>query len=150
MSKRADFADYERATFATANRVLAVVRPRDRGEVQACMRVAQEWRVPVYPVSGGKNWGLGSRVPSKDGCAILDLGRLNRILDFNEELSYMTVQPGVSFAQVSEYLRVRGSQHYLCVTGGPPEGSLIGNALERGDGLGPYGERSLHCCAFEV
>ena len=37
----------------------------------------------LHPVSSGKNWGYGSRVPTSDGVS-LDLGRLNRILDFDQ------------------------------------------------------------------
>ena len=56
----------ETATFATTHRVPAVVRPGSREEVRACVRVANEHRVPVYPVSTGKNWGYGSRVPAQE------------------------------------------------------------------------------------
>jgi len=31
-----------------------------------------------------------------DGSVLPDLGRLNRIVDFSEELAYATVQPGVT------------------------------------------------------
>src|SRR5262249_50750369 len=34
--------------------------------------------------------------------------------------------------------------------GGPPDGSLLGNALERGEGAGPYGDRAAHVCGMEV
>jgi hypothetical protein len=36
------------------------------------------------------------------------------------------------------------------VTGGPAYGSLIGNALERGGGDGPLGERGAHMTALEL
>jgi 4-cresol dehydrogenase (hydroxylating) flavoprotein subunit len=36
------------------------------------------------------------------------------------------------------------------VIGGPPDASLVGNALERGDGVGRYGDRLLHACELEV
>src|ERR1044071_1759381 len=45
----------ERATFATAQRFLAVVEPKDRDEVAACLRVAVRYGVPLYPVSRGLN-----------------------------------------------------------------------------------------------
>jgi len=138
------------ATFATLQRLAAIVRPGDRDGVQAVVRAANEHRLPLYPVSRGRNWGLGSRVPCRDGCVLLDLGRMHRILDFSEKLAFITVEPGVTFAQVYEFLRERGSTLMAPVTGGPPDGSLIGNALERGDGAGPYGDRWLHACGLEV
>src|SRR5262245_8747424 len=45
------------ATFATESRVRAILRPANRDEVQACVRIANRNRVPLYPVSTGKNWG---------------------------------------------------------------------------------------------
>jgi 4-cresol dehydrogenase (hydroxylating) len=138
------------ATFATTQNILALIRPSNLAEVQASVRVANKYHTPIYPISCGKNWGLGSRVPVQSNCVIMDLGRLNRILDYNERLAYITVEPGVTFRQVAEYLREQKSN--LCVSdiGGSPEASLIGNTVERGDGSGYYGERLDHVCGFEV
>ena len=138
------------ATFATTQRIAAIVRPASLTEVEACVRVANQYRVPIYPISRGRNWGLGSRVPVRTESVLLDLGRLDRIVDFDEKLGYITVQPGVTFRQVDEFLRERKSRLFAAVTGGPPDGSLIGNALERGDGAGPYGDRAAHVCGLEV
>ena len=138
------------ATFATSQRVPAIVRPASREEVQACLAVANRFRVPVYPVSRGKSWGFGSRVPARDGAVLLDLGRMNRVVDFDEALAYVTVEPGVSFAELHAFLRARGSRLFVNTTGGSPHGSVLGNALERGDGAGPYGDRIDHVCAMEV
>jgi len=138
------------ATFATTQRVLALIRPGNRAEVQECVRIANEYQTPIYPISCGKNWGLGSRVPVQDNCVILDLSRLNRIVDYNEKLAYITVEPGVTFRQVYEYLREQKSNLFVSVIGGSPEASLVGNTLERGDGFGPYGERLDYVCGLEV
>src|SRR5262249_62028877 len=83
----------------------AIVRPATRGEVQHCVRVADRFAVPLYAVSSGKNWGYGSRVPAFDGSVVLDLGRLNRIIELDEELAYVVVEPGVSQRQLHAYLR---------------------------------------------
>lgn len=137
-------------TFALARSVLAILRPGSAAEVQACVRIANHHRVPLYPVSAGKNWGLGSRVPSADDCVLLDLSRLDRIVDFDERLAYLTVEPGVTFRQAHQFLRERKSKLYLSAIGGPDTASLIGNALERGDGNGPYSDRALYACAAQL
>src|SRR5450755_2598671 len=107
----------ETGTFATGHRIPAIVRPANRAEVQECMRIATRWQVPVYPISGGKNWGYGSRMPASDGCTLLDLGRMDRIVDFSEELAYVTVEPGVTQAQLFAFLRERRSSLWMDSTG---------------------------------
>ena len=136
-------------TFATRPQVAAIVRPADSTEVQECVRIANRFRVPIYPISSGKNWGYGSRVPVKDA-VLLDLGRLNRIVDFDEELAYVTIEPGVTQAQLYEFLQRRGSRLWMDATGASRECSIIGNTLERGFGHTPMGEHCNQVCGLEV
>ncbi len=138
------------ATFATEARIRGILRPRSREEVQRCVRIARAEAVPLYPISGGKNWGLGSRVPTTDGAYLLDLGGMARILDYDAELAHVTIEPGVSFGQLATFLRERGERHLLSTTGSTPASSVIGNTVERGDGIGPLGDRAAHVCALEV
>jgi 4-cresol dehydrogenase (hydroxylating) len=140
----------ESGTFATHHRIPAIVRPGSREEVQECLRAATRLGVPVYPISSGRNWGYGSRVPSADGCVLLDLGRMNRILDFSEELGYVTVEPGVTQAQLMAFLQERNSRLWMDATGASPHCSLIGNTVERGFGHTPYGDHFAHTCGLEV
>jgi 4-cresol dehydrogenase (hydroxylating) len=137
------------ATFRTTQTVYAIVRPGTRAEVQECVRIANRFRIPIYPVSSGRNWGYGSRVPPQDA-ALIDLGRLNRILDFNEELAYVTIEPGVTQRQLYEFLRSRGSGLWMDATGASPDCSIIGNTLERGFGHTPMGDHCGNACGFEV
>jgi 4-cresol dehydrogenase (hydroxylating) len=146
----ADLRAAETATYSTDVTVPAIVRPGNREEVQAVLRIANEYRIPVYPVSGGCNWGYGSRVPSASGSVLLDLGRMNRILDFNEDLAYITVEPGVTQQQVYAYLQERKSRLWMDATGASPQASLVGNAVERGFGHTPYGDHFSHVCGMEV
>jgi 4-cresol dehydrogenase (hydroxylating) len=140
----------EAATFATEQRISAILRPGTRSEVQDCLRTASAAGVPVYPVSRGRNWGFGSRVPPRDGCVLIELDRLDGILDLDERMAHVTVEPGVTFRQLHAFLGEKGSRLFLNTTGGSPDASVIGNALERGDGAGPYADRFAHVCALEV
>ena len=115
---RATIAAMQTATFATKQQVLAVIRPANVKEVQGCIKIANQYKTPIYPISCGKNWGLGSRVPVQSNNVILDLSRLNRIVDYNEKLAYITVEPGVTFRQVYEYLRQQKSNLFVSVIGG--------------------------------
>jgi 4-cresol dehydrogenase (hydroxylating) flavoprotein subunit len=143
-------AEYETATFQTTQTILAVVSPASTEQLQEVVRIANRHRLALYPVSRGRNWGLGSRVPVADRSVVVDLGRMNRISAFDEALSYVTVEPGVTFRQLVDFLKERKSRLFLSVIGGPPDASVLGNTIERGDGLGPLGDRSQHCCAIEA
>ncbi len=139
----------ETATFVTKQRIPAVIRPGSTEEVQKCMRIANRNGIAVYPVSKGKNWGLGSRVPP-ESAVLMELERMNRISDFNEEMAYVTIEPGVTFQQLFDLLNERKSGLMMDGIGSTPESSIIGNTMERGHGLGPYGERFDHVCGLQV
>lgn len=140
----------ETATFATAQKIAAIVRPATRDEVAQCLEIANQFQTPLYPISTGKNWGYGSSVPPVTGCVLLDLSRLNRIADFDEDLGYVTVEPGVTQRQLFAFLQERRSRLWMDATGSSPDCSLIGNVMERGFGHTPYGDHFSHVCGFEV
>lgn len=137
------------ATFATSSRVLAILRPGTREEVQACVRIANRYQIPIYPVSSGRNWGYGSRAPVTDS-VLLELGRMNRIRRFDADLAYVTIEPGVTQSQLHEFLTADGSRLWMDATGSSPECSIIGNTLERGFGHTPMGDHSASACGLEV
>jgi len=118
--------------------------------VQECLRIANRYGIPVYPISSGKNWGYGSRVPAGDQCVLLDLSRMNRIADFSEDLAYVTVEPGVTQRHLYEFLQQQKSKLWMDATGSIPDCSLIGNTMERGFGHTPYGDHFAHVCGLEV
>lgn len=138
------------ATFATTQSVLGIIRPANRAEVQECVRIANRYSTPIYPISRGRNYGYGSQVPSSDDCVVMDLGRLNRIVDYNEQLGYVVVEPGVTLTQLRDYLAQKGSNLICNVTGSSPDSSFVGNMLERGVGQGPNSDRFAHVCGLEV
>ncbi len=147
---RTQLSSAETATFSTDRTIPAILRPANKEQIQECLRVANRFQTPVYPFSSGKNWGYGSRVPAANGCVLLDLGRLNRILDFSETLGYVTVEPGVTQRQLYAFLQDRGSRLWMDASGTSPDASLIGNAMERGFGHTPYGDHFAHVCGLEV
>ncbi len=140
----------ETATYKTTQRVPAVLLPGSRTEIQHCLSVANKYGIPVYPISSGKNWGYGSRVPPSDGSVLLELSRLNKIIDFSEDLGYVTVEPGVTQRQLYHFLQEEHSGLWMDATGSSPDCSLIGNAMERGFGHTPMGDHFAHVCGLEV
>ena len=59
----------------------AAVAPDSAEQVQEIVRIANEFRVPLYPISTGRNLGYGGSAPVLSGSVVLDLKRMNRILE---------------------------------------------------------------------
>ena len=132
-------------------RPAAVLYPGSTGEVAALVRLANEYRAPLFPTSTGNNMGLGTRSAPAAGMAVLDLGRrMNRILEIDEKLGFAAVEPGVSFQMLADELKRRGGQWMNSTTSGPPQGGMIGNALDKGAGYGPYFDHFGFSCGMEV
>jgi len=132
------------------SRPLGIIRPANREQVQQIVRLAAAHKTPLYPISTGKNWGYGDACAPLEGCLILDLSRMNRILEVNSKLAYAVVEPGVTQGQLSNYLRQNKIPLIMDCTGAGPETSLMGNALDRGFGHSPYGDRFGNSCNYEV
>jgi FAD/FMN-containing dehydrogenase len=111
----------------------AAVAPANVEEVQAVMRVANELRVPIYPISTGKNLGYGGSAPNYSGSVVLDLKRMNRILDVDEVNHSVLVEPGVSYFDLYEHFKTNDIRMVMDCPD-PGWGSLVGNALDRGGG----------------
>ena len=140
----------ETATFQTSQRISLIVRPANSLQVQTVMRLANEYRFPVYPVSSGKNWGYGSRVPPTTDSVLLDLSSMKQIVDFSEKLAFVTVEPGVTQAELYQYLTLKASGLWMDATGSSPDCSIVGNVMERGFGHTPYGDHFQFVCGLQV
>jgi 4-cresol dehydrogenase (hydroxylating) flavoprotein subunit len=127
----------------------AAVGPQSAEEVQAIVRLANEYKVPLWPISRGKNLGYGAAAPNMPGTVVLDLGRMKRILDVNERFGYCLIEPGVGFFDLFAYLQEHKIPLWMSVPANA-WGSVVGNALERGYGYTPYGENTKNICGLEV
>ena len=126
----------------------AVVLPGSTAEVQGVVAVANQHGLTLYPFSRGRNWGLGSRLPARDGSLLVDLSRMQRIREVNAELGYAVVEPGVTQRQLHAYLVEHGLPLALNVIGSALDSSLLGNALERG--IGYFATRAGSLSGLEV
>src|SRR5262245_39893775 len=75
----------------------AVVMPTSVEEVQAVVRVANEFRVPLWTFGQGRNYTYGGPAPRVRGSVIVNLRAMNRVLEVSDELAYALVEPGVRF-----------------------------------------------------
>lgn len=127
----------------------AAVVPQSVEQVQALVRLANEHGIPLWPICRGKNFGYGGAAPVQAGSVILDMSRMNRILEVNTELAYCMLEPGVGFFDLHAHLTANNIPLWLSIPGNG-WGSVMGNALERGFSRTPYGEHANSICGLEV
>ena len=127
----------------------AAVAPDGVEQVQAIVKIANTYKIPLWTISTGKNLAYGGSAPRLSGSVVLDLKRMNRVLEVNETNAYALVEPGVSYFDLYSYIQ----EHKLKVWIDPPDpgwGSPVGNSLERGGGRGPLHDHFATVCGLEV
>jgi FAD/FMN-containing dehydrogenase len=119
----------------------AAAYPGSTEEVSSVVKWANEYEIPLWPISMGRNLGYGGAAPRVRGSIVLDLGkRMNQVLNIDGEQCSCLVEPGVSYYRLYEEVQKTG--HPLWID--PPDlggGSVLGNAVDRGVGYTPMGDR---------
>ena len=113
--------------------------------VRACARL----RVPV--VTRGAGTGLSGGANAVDGCVVLDLSRMNRVLEIDEDDLVAVVEPGV----VNDDLKAAVAEHGLWYPPDPassPWSTIGGNVATNAGGLCcvKYGVTRDYVLALEV
>ena len=97
---------YDRAMFCPAGVPLAVVLARETAHVQAAVRIAAEAGVPIVPQ--GARSGLSGAANALDGCIVISLEKMDRILAIEPIDRYVVTQPGVYNAVLSRAVAEHG------------------------------------------
>ncbi|MEU3204613.1 FAD-linked oxidase C-terminal domain-containing protein [Streptomyces cyaneofuscatus] len=97
---------HDMASFCEAGTPAVVVLPRTVEQVQHVMRTATELRVPVVPQ--GARTGLSGAANASDGCVVLSLVRMDRILEISPVDRIAVVEPGVINAVLSRAVNEHG------------------------------------------
>jgi 4-cresol dehydrogenase (hydroxylating) flavoprotein subunit len=131
-------ARYGQDTTGAQRQLAVALQITQSGSLFQVMRTATRYKVPVYPISTGHNWGYGTALPAREGSVLIDLSRLQKIIHFDTELGVVTLEPGVTQGMLADYLAQNNLPFLVPVTGAGPSCSLLSNALERGYGVTPY------------
>ncbi len=108
------------------------VMPGSVEEVQEILRLANREKIPVVPIVGGGNIG-GLAIPLKGGIS-LDMRRMDKVIEFNEDDMYIVVEPGFTFGHLKRYLDMNCPHLTYSWPVAPPASSLTCNALLQGLG----------------
>jgi glycolate oxidase len=120
------------AEWAPAGRPVAAVRPRTTADVRAVVAACAERGVPI--VARGAGTGLSGGANAVDGCVVLDLSRMNRIVEIDAGNMVAVVQPGV----VNDVLKAAVAAHGLWYPPDPasaPWSTIGGNVATNAGGL---------------
>ena len=130
---------YGANTIGVRRKIAGAVLAHTTDEVADLVRLAKQYRVPLYPMSTGHNWGYGSANPVADGCVVVDLSAM-KDLTVDADLGTVRLQAGVTQGLLKSYLDKHHPEFLVPVHGGGPDCSLLGNALERGYGITPLAD----------
>jgi 4-cresol dehydrogenase (hydroxylating) len=130
------------------HRPSGAIAPANAEEVRALVRIANQYKVPLWPISRGKNFGYGGSAPVMKDTVVLDLSRMKKI-EVDAENGTVLVEPGVGFFDLYDHLQNNKIPLWLSVPGNS-WGSVAGNALDRGVGYTSYGDHAARICGLEV
>jgi 4-cresol dehydrogenase (hydroxylating) len=109
----------------------AVICPDSTQEISEIMKISYKERIPVTVLSSGKDVGAASFLPLYGGI-LLDLKRMDRIIEVNEKYRYVVVEPGVTFHKLYREMRQKGFNWRFAVPAAPPAVCVISNYIGAG------------------
>lgn len=83
-----------------------VAKPKSAEEVSAVVSLCNDRNIPVVPVSSKVHFN-GCTIP-KQGGLVLDLARMNKIFEIDEDNRRVRFEPGVTWKQLTEELEKKG------------------------------------------
>ena len=123
---------HDEAAWADVGRAEVAVRPRSTAEVQQVVSACAELGMPV--VTRGAGTGLSGGANAVDGCLLLDLSRMNRVLEIDADDLVAVVEAGT----VNDDLKAAVAEHGLWYPPDPasaPWSTIGGNVATNAGGL---------------
>lgn len=124
--------------------------PKDREQVIEVVKWAHDRREKIRVVSTDNNWGYNTFIKHEFPGFTINLSKMNRIIDFDDETGVVTVEPGVTQGQLKEFLDKQDANFIAPTNGAGPTCSLVGNVLERGYGVTAYYDSFASCMSLEA
>ncbi|MEA3360097.1 MAG: FAD-binding oxidoreductase [Thermodesulfobacteriota bacterium] len=127
-----------------------VVMPETIDEVQRIITLANKEKIPVTPLGGG--FTLSALVVPNKGGIVMDMKRMDKIIEVNEISRYAIIEAGVSQAALKTYLEKNHPKFQHSTPESPPTVTVVANALIQGHGhISPrYGVNSDMINSMEV
>ncbi|MFX0021392.1 MAG: FAD-binding oxidoreductase [Candidatus Hermodarchaeota archaeon] len=109
-----------------------VVMPKSTEEVQAIVKLANQVKIPLIPMGGGLT--LSALVVPIYGGIVIDMKRMNKIIEINEKSRYALIEAGVTTGQLLSNLNNNYQDLQPPIPDAPPSATIAGNVLIHGSG----------------
>jgi FAD/FMN-containing dehydrogenase len=127
-----------------------VVAPETTEQVQKVVQLANRERIPIVPMGSGMAL-TGLVIPLKGGI-VMDMKRMNKILEVNEKARYAVVEGGTSQGVLKAYLQDHYPRLRHSLPDAPPVTTIAANVALHGQGrlTQQYGFNSDMVTGLEV
>lgn len=127
---------YGMDTGGAVRRLAGALIVKSPDAVGKIIEIANRTHTPLWPVSGGRNFGYGTALPVRDDSYIVDLSQLKGI-ELDLDTCTAEIEPGVTQADLCRAIKQAAVPWMVPTTGAGPNGTILGNALDGGYGLNP-------------
>ena len=110
-----------------------VVKPKNTTEISEIIKYANKNGIPIVP-RGTSSWGFGGTIPTKGGI-VLEVNNLREIKDLDTEKMTVTVETGVRWSKLLDYLEEKGCT-FPVYPSSAPSGTVGGWMATGGLGIG--------------
>lgn len=129
-----------------------VIRPGDTQEISEIVKIANEENTPIS-IRGGGCCEFGGSKPIGDGGILLDMKRMNNVLNIDQNNLIVTVEAGISWAKLNDILSEYGL-YTGCLGPGSGMTASVGGGVSHhsvgGGGGAKYGPCTKHVVSLEV
>jgi len=127
-----------------------VVVPKTTEEIQKIVRLANNEKIPIVPMGAGMAL-TGLVIPLKGGI-VIDMKKMNRILEVNEKARYVIVEGGTSHGLLKAYLEKNYPRLRHSIPDSPATATIAANVMIHGQGrlTQQYGFNSDMVAGLEV
>lgn len=123
-----------------------IALPSDERQLAQVLQAARENGGVVQSVCNGAH---GLEHAAQDQVIILDLQKMNKVLEVDGELATCLVEPGVTYRQLDAYIKEKGLKLWVDFPGNPDE-SVAASFVHRRPGYTAYSDHFLMQCGLEV
>ncbi|MBE9541691.1 MAG: FAD-binding oxidoreductase, partial [Proteobacteria bacterium] len=109
-----------------------VVVPKTAEEIQKIVRLANKEKIPIVPMGAGMAL-TGLVIPLKGGI-VIDMKRMNKIIQVNEKARYVIVEGGTSHGVLKAYLEKNYPRLRHSVPDSPATATIAANVMIHGQG----------------